>query len=280
MLGGRGGPAGFLRDVAALRRVRPDMAVLLPHSLRAALLARLSGAGRRVGYDRGGRRLLLTDPLPPHRENGEITPVYMAAEYLGLAESLGCQDDGAGLELAAAPEAVTQVCERLAGVGPVVGFAPGAAFGPSKRWPAERYAAVADRLAEECGARCVLLTGPGEEDTRREVMAAARTRFIDCDDGKPSVELLKAAISQLDLLVCNDSGPRHVAVAFGVPTVCIMGPTSPRYSNGPYEKGEVLRVDVECGPCQKPVCETDFRCMTQIGVEQATEAARRLLTDG
>lgn len=279
-IGSSRGARGFVRDAAALRRSRPDLTVILPHSIRAALLARLSGAGRRIGYDRDGRRILLTQAKAPHREAGRIVPVYMATEYLGLAELLGCEDDGAGLELAADLAAIEQVRAHLTGGGPVAGFAPGAAFGPSKCWPAERYAAVADRLAEVYGARCVLLTGPGEEDTRAAVQKAARTRFIACDDGRPSIELLKAAISQLDVLICNDSGPRHIAVAFGVPTVCVMGPTSPKYSNGPYEKGEVLRVDVECGPCQKPVCTTDFRCMTRVGVDSVTAAAERVLGAG
>jgi heptosyltransferase-2 len=267
----------FARDVAALRRSRPDAAVVFPHSFRAALLARLSGASRRVGYDRDGRRFLLTQAEQPYREEGAIVPIYMGAEYLGLARALGCQDDEEGLELSAAPETVAQVRTCLGSGGPVVGFAPGAAFGPSKCWPADRYAAVADRLTTLHGARCVLLTGPGEEATREAVQQAAQTRFITCDGGRPTIELLKATISQLDLLICNDSGPRHIAVAFGVSAVCLMGSTSPRYSNGPYEKGEVLRVDVDCGPCQKPVCTTDFRCMTRIGVEWVVETAQRIL---
>ena len=89
--------------------------------------------------------------------------------------------------------------------------------------------------------------------------------------------LLKATISQLDLLIGNDSGTRHVAVAFGVPTICIMGPTSPVYSEGPYERGQVLRVDVDCGPCQKPICETDHRCMTQITPDTVVQAAMAFL---
>ena len=65
-----------------------------------------------------------------------------------------------------------------------------------------------------------------------------------------------------------------MAVAFKVPTVCVMGSTAPVYSEGPYEKGRVLRIDVDCGPCQKPDCETDHRCMTGISPEWVVEAAR------
>lgn len=261
------------------RRLAPaarDLAVIFPHSFRAALTAFLAGSRRRVGYARGGRSWLLTDAVEPYRESGRIVPIYMAREYLTLVEHLGCADDGRGLELAADPVAVDAVRARFPEPRPVVGIAPGGAFGPSKRWMPERFAAVADRLAE-AGAACVLLTGPGEEAIRDAVVRAARSRLYVCDEGAPTLESLKATISQLDVLVGNDSGPRHVAVAFGVPVICIMGPTSPRYSEGPYERGEVLRVDVDCGPCQQPTCRTDHRCMTRVSVDWVVEAALRAL---
>ncbi|MFO7973294.1 MAG: glycosyltransferase family 9 protein, partial [Candidatus Hydrogenedentota bacterium] len=151
------------------------------------------------------------------------------------------------------------------------------AFGPSKRWPAERYAAVIDALHDKVGARVVLLTGPDEEDTREAVLSSATHAPIIPDEGRPSIDILKAVISLSDLLIGNDSGPRHVAIAFKKPVICIMGPTSPRYSEGPYETGEVLRVDVDCGPCQEPVCKTDFRCMTRIAPDAVLAAALRYL---
>ncbi len=273
----RPGLALMMASAKVLAPHAADLAVVFPHSFRAALLARLTGARRRLGYARGGRSALLTDAPAPYRENGRITPIYMGREYLDLVKVLGCEDDGRGLELRADPEEVERIRARLGGPGPLVGLAPGAAFGPSKRWPAERYARVADMLAERTGARCVVLTGPGEEDTRQAVMDAARTPLIEVDGGRPTLSSLKAAVSQLDLLISNDSGPRHVAIAFGVPVVCIMGPTSPAYSNGPYERGRVLRIDVDCGPCQRPVCRTDHRCMTGISPEWVFETALEFL---
>jgi len=271
------GLARMLWIARALRADARDLTVVFPHSFRAALLAFLVHSRRRVGYLRDWRGALLTDRVPPHKENGKIEPIYMAREYLDLVQCLGCEDDGEGLELRADPAVVGAVRARFPGSGPRVGIAPGAAFGPSKRWGADRFARVADMLAGQAGAQCVLLTGPGEEDLRDAVLHAARAPLIQCDDGRPTTEVLKAAVSQLDLLVCNDSGPRHIAVAFKVPTVCIMGPTSPRYSEGPYERGEVLRVDVDCAPCQKPVCDTDHRCMTRITPEAVAAAALRHL---
>lgn len=271
---------GLLQTLRLALQLRPfarDLAVLFPHSVRVALLARLAGARRRVGYDRDGRGFLLTDRIAPYREDGQIQPIYMATEYVNLLIGLGCEDDGAGLELRASPEAVAAIAALFTKSGPRIGIAPGAAFGPSKMWPAKRYARVADNMIEHVGAQCLLLTGPGEEKVRDAVLAAVKHPLIRYDNETSGIERLKAAISQLDLLIGNDSGTRHIAVAFHVPTVCIMGPTSPRYSEGPYERGRVLRVDVDCGPCQKGICETDHRCMNRISVDWVTDTALDVL---
>ncbi len=272
----RPGPLVMARLGWRMRTAARDLAVVFPHSLRAAVQARMSGARRVLGYARNSRAWLLTDKVAPNTRNGRIEPVYMVWEYLDLLAPLGCEYDGFGMELVADPLAVARVKEHLVGEGPFVGIAPGAAFGPSKRWPAERFAAVADRLSET-GAQCVLLTGPGEEDTRDAIRKSAKHELKCCDEGHPTVDTLKAAVSLMKLLVCNDSGPRHVAIAMGVPAVCVMGPTRPVYSEGPYETGRVLRVDVDCGPCQKPVCATDHRCMTLVSPEAVAEAAMAYL---
>jgi len=277
IIGARPGMLDMLRGGRRLRYAGRDLAVVFPHSFRAALMSRVIGSRRRVGYARNGRNRLLTHLVEPYREGGVITPIYMAREYLDLLAPLGCDDDGEGLELAASPRAVAGVKEHLVGKGPFVGIAPGAAFGPSKRWDPERYAEVADRLHDTTGAQGILITGPGEEDTRDAVLTAAKHRLAVCDEGFPTIDTLKATVSQLDLLIGNDSGPRHVAVAFHVPTICIMGPTKPASSVGPYELGRVLRVAVDCGPCQKPVCATDHRCMTRISTDTVVETAQHYL---
>lgn len=269
----------IIQMISIARALRPharDLAVVFPHSFRSAMLAKMSGADRIIGYERNRRGWLLTDKIPPNSVDGSIEPVYMTWEYLDLLDVLDVEYDGFGLELSADGRAIAAAQEHLVGPGPFVGFAPGAAFGPSKRWLPERYAEVADRLAREANAQCVLLTGPGEEETRDAVIAAAQTSFVQCDEGHPTIDTLKATMSQLNLLVCNDSGPRHVAVAFGVPTICVMGSTKPVYSEGPYEKGEVVRVDVDCGPCQKATCPTGTnKCMTEITTDAVVEAALR-----
>lgn len=274
---------GFRSIFSLARRLaqpRPDLAVILPNSVRTAWLARLTGAPRRIGYARGGRGILLSDALARHREGGKRVPRYTALEYLALAEYLGAPDDDGGLELVATSEEQMAVKAYLDPSRPVVGIAPGAAFGPSKQWLPERFAAVADALASERNAQCVLLTGPGEEKTRDAVLAAASSPLITCHDGAPSIERLKATLAQVDLLIGNDSGPRHIAIAFKKPVICIMGSTSPRYTDSPWERGEVIRIDVDCGPCQRPHCRTDHRCMTGVSVARVLASAHRFLSDG
>ncbi len=267
----------MLKLGAKFKALRGDIAVIFPHSSRPAIIAFLARVKRRIGYDRGARSFWLTERVPPHRVDGKIKPIYMVDEYLGLLKPLGCADDGQGLELHADATAVETVRAHMRGTGPVVGFAPGAAFGPSKQWPIEGFISAIDALADKAGAQCVLLTGPGEGELKEEICDRTKVKIICCDDGEPSIETLKATISQLDLLICNDSGPRHIAISFDVPAICVMGPTSPDYTAGPYEKGEVIRIDVDCGPCQKPVCETDHRCMTGISTETVINSALKYL---
>ena len=270
---------GEMRHLAKALGTQPDLCLILPHSFRAALLAWSLGARQRVGHDRGGRSLLLTHRVPPHREGGKITPIYMADEYLTLAAAVGAVDDQRGLELATSEADQAAVRAHLPEGRPIIAIAPGAAFGPSKCWPPERYAAVADALHTRHGAACLLLTGPNEEKTRDAVLSAAKHPLIDPQGEKPTLGKLKAAIQASTLLIGNDSGPRHIAIAFQRPVICIMGPTSPRYTTSPYEKGRLLRVDVPCGPCQKPICTTDHRCMTQITPDTVLAAAQEILAN-
>lgn len=274
---------GFIKSLSirgALASLEPELALVFPHSIRAAWLARLSGAPQRVGVDRGGRGFLLTQTLPRHSVQGKPAPRYTALEYLALAALTGAEDDGAGLELHADQAEIEAVSALIDPGRPVVGIAPGAAFGPSKRWLPERFAAVADALHASHRAQCLLMTGPGEEETRDAVLRSVKTPLIAHHGGSSSIARLKAAIARVDLLIGNDSGPRHIAIAFKKPVICIMGSTAPAYTESPWERGAVLRVTVDCGPCQKPHCTTDHRCMTGVTVERAVCAARKWLDIG
>lgn len=274
----RAGFSTLRKEATALKTAGKDLIVVFPHSFRAALLARLIGGKKRLGYARNGRSLLLTQAVSPYRENGRITPIYMTREYVDLVTETGAVDDREGLELGVPAALQEQVRQELQGEGPLIALAPGAAFGPSKQWMPHAFAKTADLLAESKGTRCVLITGPGEEALAEEIRSLAKTPLLPMPCKDSGLAGLKAVIASLDLLISNDSGPRHMAVAFGVPVLCIMGSTSPRYTDSPYEKGLVIREPLPCSPCQKPVCPLGHHlCMRLITPERVSRAAKELL---
>lgn len=264
-----------------LRKNHHSAVLILPHSFRSAFLSFLTGAKIRIGYDCNSRRLLLTHAIPfPKDEKGNRKIQYMTYEYLKLCEVLNILPDNEGLELAVieTEEKAWKQELRDKGVkGPFIGIAPGAAFGPSKRWDIEQFVKVAVELERKYNAVPILLAGPNEQDLQERFLKKCPLNVINPFAKTHTLSRLKTVIKNLDILICNDSGPRHIAVAFGVPVVCIMGPTKPEYTNSPWERGAIVRVPVECGPCQLSECPTDHRCMKLITPQMVIEQAEKII---
>jgi len=276
---------GFLGFAAALREQRYDWAVLFSNSFRAALLARLAGIRCRIGYDRDGRGLLLTDKLLPERYNGKYVPVPMVRYYNAIARYLGCRNCFDHPELYTTAEEEAQVDRVLAAARvspdqPIVVLNPGSSFGPAKRWSTEGFAQVADRLVDAYQAAILVACGPKEIDTARQV--AGRMRHPSTVLDKPVLPLgpTKALIRRASLLVTNDTGPRHFGNAFGVPTITVFGPTHQQWTATESPNERAIQVPVECGPCMKRKCPLDHRCMTRLTPEMVMDAARELLKKG
>lgn len=288
-----------LRD---LRRRRFDWAVLLSNSFRSALLTRLIGAKRRIGFDRDGRGWLLTDRIPvPRRRTapvlpiampgradppappGRYPPVPMVEYYAALADALVCDRPGDDLELFVDPDSEESVGRRLSSCGaadarPLVVISPGAKYGSAKCWPADRFAALGDFLIERDHAAVVITCGPGEEPIARAIGSAMRHRAIVFDAPILTLGELKSLVRRADLVVCNDAGPRHFAKAFGVPVVTIFGPTHPGWTDTTRHRERIVRIDVDCGPCQQKVCPLGhLQCMTGVTPDMAYSAASSLL---
>ncbi len=276
---------GLLSLATRLRSERFDMAVLLPNSFRTALLARLAGIPRRIGYARDGRGWLLTDRLVPLREDGRFKPVSAVDYYLEIVRDLGADDPDPTLELHThqRDDAAADAMLRSGGIDrskPLVLLNPGASYGDAKMWYPDRFAAVADRLADSHDARILLNGSPKERAILDAVKGAARTPMLDLPQAGGSLRLLKSVVKRCSLMITNDTGPRHFAVAFGVPVVTIFGPTDPRWSESDFALEHKVMVDVFCGPCQKKQCPLDHRCMTRIGPDMVYDRAAELLASG
>lgn len=271
--------------IRQLRESRLDLAVLFPNSIRSALIARLGGARHRVGYDLGGRRLLLTDRLLPVRDaSGRRIPSPAIDHYLGLLHPLGCPTDSIRMELFTTPDdeqAADDAWSRLGlpTAGPVVCLNNGGAFGPAKAWPSSSFATLARRLTDERGVSVLVVCGPAERESAREIVALAdRPSVVSLADEPLSIGLTKACIRRSALLITTDSGPRHFAGAFGVPVVSLFGPTFIAWTRTYLPRAIHLQKPVDCGPCQRPVCPLGHhRCMRELPPDVVFAAAVRLL---
>ena len=281
------GLRGAWRRSQQLRRPPFDWAVLLPDSVRAAVGPFLAGVPRRVGYARDVlRRALINDALPlPRDSSGRRTALPTVERYLRITRHVGCADRGDDVELAVDPRARESVETELARLGVGSGerllvVAPGAGFGPSKLWPAEHFAEACTSLAARRGLRAVLAPAPGECTLAAMIAGRSPGSLVWRADGSATLAALKALVARSDLVLSNDTGPRHVAVALGVPVVVLMGPTNPLHTASQQGLQRVLREDVECSPCQKRVCPIDHRCMTRLTPDRVTAAADELLGSG
>jgi heptosyltransferase-2 len=275
---------GFLGLAQELREKQFDTAILLTNSFRSALLARLAGIRRRIGYDRDGRGLLLTDKLLPDKSNGKYVPVPMVRYYNAIARYLGARDLPACLELFTTPEEETAVQSLLDRHGvrsgqPIVVVNPGASFGAAKCWLPERFAEVTDALIDTYDAAVFISCGPKDRDVAHAVSSSMRREATVLDQPVLSLGPLKALVRRSALVVTNDTGPRHFGIAFGVPVVTLFGSTDPQWTQTDYALERQVMVKVHCGPCMKRVCPTDHRCMTRITALMVLEAARSLLAD-
>jgi heptosyltransferase-2 len=273
---------GLLSWVMRLRRRRFDLAIILPNSFGSALMAFLAGIKRRVGYSREGRAFMLTDPVRPVRSGSKIVPIPMVEYYLRITDSLGCSRVTTKPELSVSPAARRQaeaIFERcgISDQRMKVVMIPGAAYGSSKCWRPDYFAQVADRLIGGYGCDVLIVPGPQEVAIAREIEVTMKQRPSVIADPIVPLDVLMAMVASCSLVITNDTGPRHFAVAFDKPVVVIMGPTDPRYTNLNLEKTIVLRENLDCSPCHLKVCPRDHSCMNAITPDMVLEASERLI---
>ena len=264
---------GHRADVAAIRGAF-DAAVLLPNSFGAALAVWRAGVEERWGYDTDGRGLLLTRRARvPAGIRGRSQVYYYRAMLAGLGLDVSGSPDAS---LACPADWSARGMARLGDGGPWLGLNPGAAFGAAKRWLPERFAAVAELVSRRTGTRVAIVGGPGERPLAEAIAGAMRAPVrVLC--GETTLPELVGVLSQLRLLVTNDSGPMHVAAALGVPLLAIFGSTDWRETAPVGERARVVREPVECAPCLLRECPIDHRCMRRVTVDRVAEAALEMM---
>lgn len=266
------GLTGLWRLAQQLRAYKFDLAILLQNAFEAAFLTLLAGIPLRAGYKRDGRQLLLSHPVAIDREVRKLHQVHY---YQGLLQGLGLALGSNELFLAIAPAALAAGRQRLADrpQGPVVGLNPGAAYGPAKRWPAEKYGQLAARLQAELGATILIFGTVADQEAAGVIKNSTSGHTLDLTGHTTLAEAI-ALISLCDYFVTNDSGLMHVGAALATPLAAIFGSTD-AVATGPFAaNATVIQKNLPCGPCLKPDCAKDFRCMLEISVDEVFQTAK------
>ncbi len=269
---GREGPDAAL-PLAARLRGRFDVVIDLQNKLRSAVVAR-AAAPLRTAFR---RRTALRALMAVFGSDPPLVRAHATQLYAEALAPLGVTGPGK-VKVSLSPQARALAGDALQGAeAPVVAIAPGARWA-TKRWPAERFAAVADALHAE-GARIVLCGGPGDRDAFDAFRAATRVR-VAADLSFLPLDALAAAIARVDLLIACDSGPVHLATAVGTPVLALFGPTSTRRW-GPPPPGRALSLELPCAPCSNhggDYCpEGHHRCLGDLTPQLVLAAARQLL---
>lgn len=234
---------GLLEVAAAVRRIGFGLALAPHRSHRTSLLLWLAGIPRRIGFASAPLPFLLTERV-------EVAPGdHQIIRNFGLLAAAGIPPGTPRLTLRMS-EAARMQAQALLGhrARPLIGIAPGSAWA-TKRWPAERFAAVVAALAAAQPRASFVVLGEQEDRVAAAVIGAAAAGVVDLT-GRTSIEVWAAAIQRLDLLISNDSAPVHVAGAYRVPTVAIFLATHPDFGFGPLvQPYRIAQASLQCRPC-------------------------------
>ena len=265
-----------------LRAMRFDCAILFQNAFEAALIAFLARIPSRIGYNRDGRGLLLTDPITVPAKN-EIArhERYYYLELLRRSGIIGSMPEYAAIRLPGLERLRSAGAIRLAEIRmprTMVGVSPGAAYGGAKRWLPERFAESAVELAGTVGGGVAIFGSPDERGLCEAVAAAVAAREIPVHNfaGETSLAVFIELAAACHMFLTNDSGARHIASALGVPTVAVFGATD-HIGTGPTGPlARVVREPYECSPCLLRECPIDHRCMTGVTAARVSREAMEL----
>ncbi|MER2533667.1 MAG: lipopolysaccharide heptosyltransferase II [Rhizobiaceae bacterium] len=258
------------RQLGRSLRGKYGRAYVMQGSWKSALIPFFARIPVRVGHLREMRYGLLTDIVPLPKDLKRKT----ARNFFGLAQG------GTFRAPHLTVDAVNQAALLIShGLEPrkFVAFMPGAEFGPSKRWPSDKYAGLARKMLAR-GLGVVLLGSPNDAAVTAEIAAGA-PGALDLA-GKTRLEDAIDLIAGAKLAVSNDSGLMHIAAAVGTPVVAVYGSTSPENTPPLAERRELLWLGLDCSPCHERDCPLGHHnCMTMLEVGMVDAAAEKLLAD-
>ncbi|HEV8259257.1 MAG TPA: lipopolysaccharide heptosyltransferase II [Burkholderiales bacterium] len=261
------------RIARSLRANRYDRAFVLPNSFKSALVPMFAGIPERIGFIGELRQRLLTDA----RRLDERALPLMVERFAWLADAA----DAALMRPVPRPQLRVTAAERaqllhslgLAAPGRVACFCPGAEYGPAKRWPAQYFGELAQKLGAEGYA--VWLVGSAKERAIGDAISRTHATAVNLC-GRTTLDDAVMLLSSADLVVSNDSGLMHIAAALDRPMIALYGSSSPSFTPPLSDRAHVVKHDVPCSPCFQRVCPLKhFDCMMNLAPSRVLDEIHR-----
>lgn len=281
--GRHNGLSGKFTLAKELKKENFDAAILLQNAFEAAFITFLARIPVRAGYTTDGRALFLTHKV---KKQSDIKLRHQVHYYQEMLQGLGLQPGPDELELHLVDDDVFWASNLInqSSTGQkttFIGINPGAAYGPAKCWPADKYGELAKQLCDNPDAMIVVFGTKADRVAANQIQDAVNSqgRVIDLA-GKTTLGQAMAMISLCNVFVTNDSGLMHVSAALKVPTVAIFGSTD-HVATGPFsDKASSVRIELDCSPCLKTHCpKKHFRCMEDIQVDDVARAVHKHLRE-
>lgn len=278
------GWSGFWATREKIKMRDFDAALILPTSFSSAFLVFAAGIPERIGWGGEGREFLLTRVVSQESPRKK----HLVFEYLELVRwGLDQPLKGPTVQLTCPVDAESQRGLKKVwsdtGVpvkGSYIALAPGATYGPAKRWPLPYWKELIGRLLKERKESLLLLGGLEEEAYLRPLLegwAPKEAKRLHLLAGRTSPSILGAMLERCRLLITNDTGPMHVAAGVGTPTVALFGSTSPTWTRPFGEGHEVIYKHLECSPCFQRTCPIGYKCLRAISVDEVQAAIQKKL---
>jgi len=276
-------PSGWLHREGARNILNPlrhgdyDLGILLTNSFSSAWWFWRGRVQNRIGFEGRMRDALLTKAVARPQE---IESMHLVNVYKHILRPLGISISETAPKLYVSDEELANAKEllnrcQIPDGATIIGINPGAAYGTAKCWLPDRFHEAAKRLCEDPNTFVIFFGDPVGAPTVHEICRGLPKQVINLA-GKTNLRELMALIQRCDLFLTNDSGPMHIAAALGTKLIALFGSTND-IKTGPYNGGMVIHKRPSCSPCYKRVCPIDFRCMTQITVDEVVNQIQDLL---
>ena len=259
----------ILSAAGSIKKFNFNTGLLFTNSFSSALLFFAARIPNRWGYAKDGRKFLLTRTPSTIKNERQSHHVYY---YLNLLKGLGLNTLTPELSFPVPESAVQKAKSLLQTYGvnldhPLIVFNPGAAYGPSKQWPASSFAQLGSMLQKSKNAEIIVVGAKSELEVGKSIENLMQKKPYILT-GQTSLMELAGVLKTATLVVSNDSGPMHLANAIHTPVVALFGPTNPQVTGPLQQPSIIIKKEVPCWPCKHRECPSDHRCMLEIKPEE------------